>query len=80
MDQDDRDRLKTIEIGILNIDKAINGERGIVARMDNHGKRIKYIEGIVMVGGAALASTGIVLVYAKDIVIGWAKKKMLGGS
>ena len=78
--EEDRDRWKTMEFGIKEIQGAINGERGIVSRMDNHGKRIAKIETIVAVGSAGFLAAGAVLVYAKDIVITWAKKKIAGGA
>ena len=76
MNQEDRDRLKTIELGVAQIEKAINGERGIVTRLDNHGGRLKKIEGVILVGGVALTATGAMLHYTKDIIISWAKKKL----
>ena len=80
MEQEDRDRLKEIEMGIKSINLAINGDRGIITRMDNHGGRLRKIENVLLVGGAAFTAAGGVLVYAKEIVIGWAKKKMMGES
>jgi len=78
--QEDRDRLKTIELAVVAIEKAINGERGIVSRMDNHGDRLRKIETVMTVGSVAFTAVGVVLVYAKDIVITWAKKKIGGGA
>ena len=80
MNQEDRDRLKTIELGVAAIENAINGDRGLVKRMDNHGWRLRKIETVIAIGSAGFVATGVVLVYAKDIVITWAKKKMGGGS
>lgn len=78
--EEDRDRLKTIELSVVQIEKAINGERGVISRMDNHGDRLRKIETVMTVGSVAFTAVGVVLVYAKDIVITWAKKKIGGGA
>lgn len=77
---EDRDRLKTIELGVAAINEAINGKRGLITRMDNHGDRLRKIETVMTVGSVAFTAVGVVLVYAKDIVITWAKKKIGGGA
>lgn len=76
MNQEDRDRLKTIELGVDAIEKAINGERGIVSRLDNHGGRLRKIETVVAMGAFAFTATGGALVYGKEILVAWAKKKL----
>ncbi len=45
-------------------------------RLNNHGKRLQKIEGIVLVGSVAFTAAGAGLLYAKELVISWAKKKI----
>lgn len=74
--EEDRDRWKTMELGIIEIQNAINGERGIVSRQDNHAKRLKHVEDVILVGGFVLSGAGAALFFAKDLIIEWARKKM----
>lgn len=49
-------------------------------RLNDHGKRLRKVENVMMLGSAALtAATGIVI-YSKELVIAWAKKKIGLGS
>ncbi len=80
MNQEDRDRLKTIELGVAAIAESINGKRGLISRMDNHGGRLKKIEGVMLVGSSAFMAAGAGLLYTKDLIIAWAKKKIAGGA
>ena len=59
MDKEDQERLVRIEVGLESLGKRI--DESVIARLENHGKRIKDLEVFRwMAGGGGIAIAGAV--------------------
>ena len=71
MDREDRERLVRIETILTE---------SISPRINDHGKRIKVLEGIAKTA-TVIGAIGLGVVYmARDVAIGWLKKSVGGGN
>lgn len=71
MDNDSRERLVRIETILTE---------SVVPRLDSYGPRIRVLEKVAIVGGAIWTGVCIGGYMAKEIVLEWAKKKLVSGS
>lgn len=73
MNSEDRERLVRIEQALLD------PQSGVVARMNNHGGRIRSLENVALFG--KIVSGGVVfgIFFLRDVAVEWVKKRIEGG-
>ena len=76
MTPEDRDRIIRMEIGIDAIIKSIEGEHGVIKRMNWHGQRISRLEKTVLIGTGIFLTVSTGIAMAKDVLVEWMKKKI----
>ena len=79
MDKDDRDRMVRMEEGIMTLNEAITGDRGLIYRLDRHSDRIFSLERSRLIAVGAFSAVAVGATVARDVLVEWVRHKFSGG-